>query len=118
MKLEVGMYVRTKDKNNVQFIRKIVEVSEGYRKMIAGLFVDKPIHNTNEVSLKNVVKASYNILDLIEVGDYVNGDMITDFEEDGKKIILGNEEQYYGIYPAQIESIATKEHFESIIYKV
>ena len=65
----------------------------------------------------NLVKEpSQTIKRLIKIGDYVNGYKVTDIEKDGK-IILGNEEQYYGIYEKDIRTIVTKEQFESMEYK-
>ena len=71
----------------------------------------------------DIVKHSPNIIDLIEVGDYVNGILVT-----GKESTLlwteikGIDRSGYHIpisqYGANIKSIVTKEQFESISYKV
>jgi hypothetical protein len=72
-----------------------------------------------ESELKDIVKSSNNIIDLIEVGDYVNGlivnDIVTDF--DGTKTFnLFKQSSYFG--NEDIKSIVTKEQFESMKYKV
>lgn len=52
MELKVGMYIRSKDKNGVQYIRKIVELPEETR--YGSIVVDKDIHNVFWVSKKNL----------------------------------------------------------------
>ena len=73
--------------------------------------------------LKNIVKHSKNIIDLIEVGDFANGykiikinhkdkwiviQNINEFGENGKKVLLENE----------IETILTKEQYMQNCYTV
>lgn len=116
MNLEVGMYVRTKDKRGIQYIRKIESVNETYPdKMYAGIYIDKEIHNVCGVALKNIVKASFNIIDLIEVGDYVNGYMVRGTSV--STLLLDNFNMIQ-IDEEDIKSILTKEQFESMSYKV
>ena len=124
MKLEEGMYVRTKDgiigKYNV--IKELTNVPtlNGYyeAKEIKREYIDNKLYR-NYV----VVKASHNIIDLIEVGDYVNGEKVGYIDDcDGAM-----KEYYYdyedsnrdvGHYFEEIKSIVTKEAFESISYEV
>ena len=94
MKLELkeNMYVRFKDKRDIEYIRKIVKIPEDKR--YASLYLDKEANYSYGLSPKNVIKASYNIIDLIEVGDYVNGSEVLDFEnkyieEDDKFVPIG-----------------------------
>lgn len=75
----------------------------------------------------NIKKHSFNIIDLIEVGDYVNGRKIYqvgyNFQDN---LVLkmsidknGNPDNYEDfIYEDDIKSIVTKEQFGSIEYKV
>lgn len=71
-----------------------------------------------EEELDFIVKHSTNLIDLIEAGDYVNGNMV--LEKPTKKWlnictnIVGNSR----VYDWGIKSIATKEEFENISYKV
>ena len=65
MELKKGMYVRIKDKNNNQFIRKIIKLPEDTR--YGSIVVDKDIHYARWVSKKKVIKASSNIIGLIQV---------------------------------------------------
>lgn len=104
MKLEEGMYVRT----NEGKITKIIEIDkDGFER------VDKCIDFTNY----NIIKASYNIIDLIEEGDYVNGYKV----EYTLKKLLGFEDGQDGDWymsNENIKSIVTKEQFESIEYSL
>lgn len=75
MKLEVGQFVRFKDKRNITYIRKIREIPQDNR--YASIYLDKEANYSKGLSLKNIIKASYNIIDILEVGDYVNGMEVT-----------------------------------------
>ena len=121
-KLEVGMYVRTKAglifkiekylnrENNIQLFYKECKV--------------KTIKNIDEI------KTSYNIIDLIEVGDYVNGSKLSsiDYAEDRD----GNCDKLHFYYSFEdsdndvneyyekldIKTIVTKEQFSNIEYRL
>ena len=101
MKLEVGMYVRTKEGEIGKVIPNgMIEFPKDYAK-IEYLVIGGEI-----------TKASHNIIDLIEVGDYVNGYLIIRKE----KTLLTK--QLSDIEPRDIKSIVTKEQFEKMAYKV
>lgn len=78
--------------------------------------------------LNNNVKHSKNIIDLIEVGDYVNGQEVVTvygYDEDGndrddKGIIEVDDDYAYGVYLEDINivSIVTKEQFASMEYRL
>lgn len=59
---------------------------------------------------------SFNIIDLIEVGDYVNGELV-DETSNGTLGIISIDE-FIPIDKAKIKSIVTKEQFKSMEYKV
>ena len=122
MELNVGMYIRTKDKNNNQFIRKIIDMPKDTR--CGSIVVDKDIHYVKWVSMKNILKASYNIIDLIKPKDIILG-------KDGKlyqcwKIYKdyvftyskNSQGQTITLVDYQIDKILTKEQFENMSYKV
>jgi hypothetical protein len=80
MKLEVGMYVRIQWGNGEQTISKCTnKVDMGdtqYSNNDFYIHTDKK----GEVIYKSMIlKASHNIIDLIEVGDYVNGYLIINY---------------------------------------
>ena len=122
MELKVGMYIRSKDKKGRQFIRRIVELPKDTR--YGFIIVDKDIHNVKWVSMKNVLDAREDIIDLIKVGDYVNGELVTFvYEPDGNEVfrieLEKNTLQGHIISKSeQIKSIVTKEQFESMKYEV
>lgn len=64
-------------------------------------------------------KASFNIIDLIEVGDYVNGLKVIDIVENDIYISDFYAESYIGIVKVKdIKSIITHEQMEQMAYKV
>ena len=121
MKLEVGMYVRGKYYQYRGKIGKIIKnynndleiaYANGVLKTTVGSFLD----DNTDINGRQY-KASYNIMDLIEVGDYVNGEKVLLKNEGyikvgtGRDYIVVNNEKF-------IKSIVTKEQFESIKYSL
>lgn len=131
MELEVGMYVRTKcgieqiyridnNKTKWKYVYKLKE-QDGDGCINIGI-----------LSSEDILKASHNIIDLIEVGDYVNGYKISGvYDDDGVvneynlkhkkclgKNIYDEDYQEYLIYEEEIETIVTKEQMEAMAYKV
>ena len=114
-KLAVGVYVRTKQGK----IGKIIDINLGQEEK-------RYILDSSSVYIyyeTDILKASHNIIDLIEVGDYVNGEKITrvipqdicgDEVLDYQHIFVNNKE----IFKHEINSIVTKEQFESMKYEV
>ena len=132
MKLEVGKFIRTP-----YGIRKIVNITkdDGYGKpKVRVIELDRHLNTPYKFDYifytdENVIKkckASYNIIDLIEVGDYVNSKKIVDVgclingPRKGTKVI-----DYY-ITPSavsyleneDIKSVITHEQIEQMAYKV
>ena len=115
MKLEVGMYVR--------YTRGMIN---GYVPLRIGRIVDCltddliKINNSQVILRSDIVKASHNIIDLIEEGDYVNGLPVTriciDDETNEKYLNMFGSISEYG--SEDIKSIVTKEQFESQKYIV
>ena len=62
---------------------------------------------------KCIIKSSPNIIDLIEIGDYVNGRIV---EWIGDNFVAFGRLDY--AYKKDIKSIVTKQCFESMEYKV
>ena len=135
--MQVGDYVRT-DKG---YISKISAFTEHYTKGKRLGFKEKVIENylllddkqceiiesidysippcyptdeELEKIKKHIVKSSPNIIDLIEVGYYVNGLKVVKIENN----ILTMQGLTHNIGEEDIKSIVTKEQFESIEYKV
>lgn len=125
MKLEPNMYVRTKHYNHIpSYISKIIKITDDYVK----LENQKDTHYSWEK--EDILKASYNIIDLIEENDYINGLRV----EKNKYGELYTSYVYYGgdigkmceVYTTWLKeykeeaiySIVTKEQFEMMSYKV
>ena len=103
--IKVGEYVRTK-------LGDIKKITEGFE------FI---IERYNESDNK-IVKHSPNLIDLIECGDFVNGEKVTEIKEwnsskDGyfRYAVTCH---YEIIRADEIKTIVTKEMMESISYKV
>ena len=115
-KLEVGMYVRTDN----GIIGKIYE-------QIGDMFTYKDSNRdyiTYGLSHNEILKASHNIIDLIEVGDYVNGELVVAIhknyvcDEIKLGIALETACNYTAILNEDIKSIVTHEQMEQMAYKV
>lgn len=110
--MKIGDYIRTK-----KGIGKIIKCNSIY--FILDTDKDNIAHEQDEI-----IKSSPNIIDLIEVGDYVNGIKIDEIiEKSDKEIcykyIYANEEfDVYTFKKEDIKFIVTKEQFEAMQYKV
>lgn len=106
-KLNVGDYVRTKD-------GRIEKYSGSNNAEIENFTVPE------------IIKSSPNIIDLIEVGDYVNGYLVKNCRAScnenlgghPKQIDVGQNKENKWLRKEDIKSIVTKEQFENISYKV
>ena len=109
--IEVDEYIRTEK----GYIFKV----DNQKKVLKGIkFLD--------VQYGKIKKHSKNIIDLIEIGDYVNGELVTDklqtpcrIGEQGKKFVFSkNMNIGEGYFQEDIKSIVTKELFKKTQYKV
>ena len=128
MKLELkeNMYCRSRG----GAIRKIVSLEDFNEReyKLNGFYIDK----------NAIVKVSYNIIDILEVGDYVNGFLIDYVNLKCETPFLRSERPYrvdntlystlkekgrdynqpLHFYNEDIKTIVTKEQFEQMAYKV
>ena len=129
--LKVGQYVRFKDKRGNAYIRNIKEVcNEQPHKSWGAIIIDKNANNVPYVYLKHIKKASYNIIDILEENDYVNGlrveknkygELYTSYVYYGGDI--GKQCEVYTTWLKELEedmiySIVTHEQMEQMTYKV
>lgn len=119
MKLEVGMYVRNKDGYVSQY--------RYYDTTNMGKLLCIPLSNRTFANIEDIIKASHNIIDLIEVGDYVNGYPVTAILSSNNKVYeiqVKRPNNRTGVWIKRIrnnediKSIVTKEQFENMAYKV
>ena len=110
--IKVGEYVRTKQGK----IRQVQTIHSGERITA----VTKETLINGKIKIPDIVKHSFNIIDLIEVGDYVNGAKV--IKIDCGYYVITDEKSAYALNKSytdyQIKSIVTKEQFESIKYEV
>lgn len=125
MKLEVGMYVRTKKYGIAKIIGGISD------KFNIDVF-KKDGYTLRCQKERDILKASFNIIDLIEEGDYVNGEKVIALKKDisernihfnSKKCNIFTdyslaENWYFGIEDKDIKSIVTKEQYKNIEYRI
>lgn len=121
--IEVGEYVRTK-----RGIAKVLEVKTVKTKMYGKHDVAYRIDKCPRMYITETefIKHSKDIIDLIEVGDYVNGHLARAIYLDGarKYIKLDNscspENNFTGIrtYKKEIKTILTKEQYMQNCYKI
>ena len=132
--MKVGDYVRNK-----YGIAKVIDIENN--KGIDILVFDKPIcflvdketgKITDDKLLNKLaliddinlskIKHSPNIIDLIEIGDYVNGSKVIDIAQAPEKALYTEDINQKGallpIVNNRIESVVTKEQFKSMEYKV
>lgn len=128
MKLEVGMYVRLQnDVENIVIINKIANVFE-----TTILTENDGSIYQGEYTKENVIKASYNIIDILEVGDVIKLFMEDDIDEEDTNIFeliaINYNDNEIGVFNSdfQIEffpienlrEILTHEQMEQKAYKV
>lgn len=117
MEIKEGMYVRTKD----GYIDKVIIDYKGY--------CNNPNCNCKHVSCEKnyydeekIIKTSYNLIDLIEEGDYVNGVEVIgkEFDNFNKEYLQCGVGDYVicTFEVKDIKTILTKEQFESQKYIV
>lgn len=115
MKLEIGMYIRIKD----GIIDKVTIDYNGH--------CNSPNCNCKHVSCEkhyydesDIVKASHNIINLIEVGDYVNGNPVCQIKKDehNRIWIYVDSNFKYGYLEEDIVDVVTKEQFDREKYVI
>ena len=117
MKLEVGMYVKTKN----GYICKIINVNDFREPNMKYGVEANYLKDVMFIGDDDVVKASYNIIDILEVGDYVNGYPIyeiVEYEDDTRAIVIDDDNKSIIWKKQDIKSVVTHEQMEQMAYKV
>ena len=117
LELKANMYVRTKNRGIAKF-RGWNAYDEN--KVAIHTHNEGDIEITPVIDKNTIIKASYNIIDLIEVGDYVNGIPVEDITrfKDGTWCITFDEWRWIDNNVNAIETIVTKEQFSKIEYRL
>ena len=109
--MKVGDYVRTKKHG----IGKIISFS--YQEDDECCFIELSKRRTG-IKQSNIIKSSPNIIDLIEVGDYVNGLKVQGVNNEIKGFGTIVFDKDNSIMEDYIYSIVTKEQFKNMEYEV
>ncbi len=115
-KIEVGEFVRTRegyigiliDINMESWNYLTIDCKRRVRRDFS--YPDSYLYLKDE----DIVKHSKNIIDIIEVGDYVNGDLVTEVYDEMVECLDGEVEYWEN----EIKTIVTHEQFASVEYKV
>ena len=125
MKLEVGKFIRTP-----YGIRKIVNITkdDGYGKpKVRVIELDRHLNTPYKFDYifytdENVIKkckTSYDIIDILEVGDYVNGREVVDIFYDANDDVMDVCVLGSIVYDNnEIKSVITHEQMKQMAYKV
>ena len=130
--IKVGEYVRTFNGNIFKIIggnSDDYDIDIDYWKLEATeeSWIEGMEYNDNEYffyeKYKNIKKHSFNIIDLIEEGDYVNGHKIPKFkieinEYGNRYLFFYSFDKQCAIFEKDIKSIVTKERFEESEYRI
>lgn len=115
-KLEPNMYIRTK----WGYICKIININD-FREPTMKYGVEASyLKDIMFIGDDDISKASHNIIDLIEVGDYVNGRLVYKNDEENYLYLIGFDADgnFYEDSLKEIKSIVTHEQMEQMAYKV
>lgn len=132
MKLEVGMHVRTKRRTlQPPQIARIINISKDVVLNQYFIELDKNLipsykHHIYEEDIEN---ANHSLIELVKVGDYVNGKEIGNiiYNKKGRTALISkdyewcdlcNDFEHYVFSPEDIKTIFTKEQFEVMVYNV
>lgn len=118
--IEVGEWIRSKD----GFIGKVQKINYDNMEK-SNYYICEKDNVMASNYLENIAKHSKQLIDLIEVGDFVNGYKVISVDYDVMddtiectELDLNSNYQYNFISIRQIKTILTKEQFEANCYKV
>lgn len=116
--MNIGDYVRIKD----GYICKIININD-FREPTMKYGVEASyLKDIMFIGDEIIIKSSPNIIDLIEVGDYVNGMRISEIKSNKNGILKCMVDSDYEfittIINSEVESVLTKEQFENMEYKL
>ena len=120
--MKIGDYVRFNNCSWTEIGQIVDEVEDSHLKVVKC--------NDGCYDLDNFIKCEEKPINLIEVGDYVNGMLVTELSKlDSGDIYITYNERYKYLYMKdwnyeskfekfKIKSIVTKEQFESMEYRI
>ena len=121
MKLEVGQFVRTKDGYISQY--KYYDTTNAYMEKLLCI----PLSNGTFANIEDIVKTSYNIIDILELGDVIidkeghkypiNYEFETDYNGEYNSFEITIDD-HITLFLKDGLSIITHEQMEQMAYKV
>ena len=123
MEIKVNDYIRTKNGK----IGKVIDISNITGQLRKKYLIKWNISKAYYITNITIIKNGKNIIDLIEIGDFVNGCKVLDIMEDMKsgEIHLEMTSNYTNlelgdctIYDKDIKTILTHEQFEQNCYRL
>lgn len=117
--MKVNDYVRT-PKGIGKIIKKYSDLKDSFIDLDCGITIDYITKDFTEEEINKMYPSSPNIIDLIEVGDYVNGlKVIQMYSPEGKYTLwIKLSDNTFIDNSEEIKSIVTKEQFKNIEYEV
>lgn len=115
--IKVGEYVRTKSGN----IGKVLDITNVTMQKRKKYLIKWNISKAYYITAIRIVKHSKNIIDLLEVGDYVNGQKIkriNDYGDFKRADFNLDYDDCDAVYENDIKSIVTKEQFKEMEYRL
>lgn len=121
MEIKVGEYVRINDDFRLIAlgIGKIIRINQDT------IYVKMNFELPFAFKIENIAKHSNNLIDLLEVGDYINGYKVISVDKDAPENCIecieldrNNAYEYQFISSKNIKSILTHEQFEANCYKI
>lgn len=124
IEMKVGDYVRLDRCQGINKIDEYDEYTNEYK--LEDIIGDEYGDETWILKKEDIIKISSNIIDLIEIGDYVNGYLVTLISKDayGRTLVFVGQRHveengfYRSYYNQEIKSIVTKEQFNQMEYKI
>ena len=120
MEISKGMYIRFKNNKGIQYIGKLININE-YREQCFKYAIEVTWYDDYIFIGDNDIigEPSFDLIDLIKDGDYVNGYKVTYIDKDNQIIRVDG----FGwgtniIRKDNIKNIVTKEQFQNCKYVV
>lgn len=118
----IGDYVRT-PKGIGRINQMYSDRKDSYIYLDCGITIDYITKDFTEEEINKMYPSSPQIIDLIEVGDYVNGKKVQCFRKENCDYDIGFQYdddwgQWYGIDFDDIKTIVTHEQMEAMQYRV
>ena len=107
--MKVGDYVRFYDRSWTEIGQIVGEVEDSHLKVVKC--------RDGYYDLDGFIKSSPSLIDVLEIGDYVNGYIVKDILDNGPNGLVVQSAIDF-LYEREIKTIVTKEMYSSVEYRV